>query len=43
MQLFDNINNLVNDDLKLKVQKNSKVCIVACFSIYDTLLNRVMK
>ena len=35
MQIFDNISNIVKDDLKTTITKNSKLSIaVACFSIY---------
>ena len=35
MKIFDNINNIVKDDLKTTITKNSKLSIAAaCFSIY---------
>src|SRR5690554_2431137 len=35
MKIFDNINNIVKDDLKTTITKNSKLSVAAaCFSIY---------
>ncbi len=35
MQLFDNVTNFVKDDLKIHIQRDSKISIAAaCFSIY---------
>lgn len=35
MQIFDNINNILKDDLEITIKKDSKISIAsACFSIY---------
>ena len=35
MQIFDNVINIVRDDLKATIENGSKISIVAsCFSIY---------
>ena len=34
MDIFDNVTKLVKDDLQVEIKKDSKMSIVACFSIY---------
>ena len=35
MKMFDNVQNILKDDLAVTIKKNSKIAIAAsCFSIY---------